>query len=123
VALELGGRASRVPAGAIGATRPGLGPGTPYFEDAPEPLRRSLARYDFENGGGGALSEVLAAARPRDTLTLWYLLSRADAAERPLVYDRLVALAPPPDGVTRDAVLALDARALDRWRDELEYDW
>ena len=77
VALERGGRESLVPAGAMCATRPGHGPGTPYFEDASDPLRTELARYDFEAGGGAALGTVLAAARPRDSLTLWYLLSSA----------------------------------------------
>jgi hypothetical protein len=123
VALELNNRESLVPAGALCATRPGRGPGTPYFEDASEPLRAALARYDFEAGGAAALEAVLAGARPRDSLTLWYLLARASADERPLVYDRLAALAPPPAGVTREAVLALDRDALDRWRSELEETW
>jgi hypothetical protein len=123
VALELGGRESLVPAGALCATRPGRGPGTPYFEDAPGALRDELTRYDFEAGGGPALAAVLYAARPRDSLTLWYLLSSASGDDRARVYDRLAAIAPPPEGVTRDAVLALDRRALDRWRSELESTW
>jgi hypothetical protein len=123
VALELGGRESLVPAGAACATRPGLGPGTPFFEDAPDALRAALARYDFEGGGAPALGDVLASARPRDTLTLWYLLARTTPTERPSVYDRLAALAPPPGGVDRDAVLALDAEALARWRERLEAEW
>src|SRR6185436_2070098 len=39
VSMELNGRESAVPAGAACATRIGVGPGTPYFEDAPENLR------------------------------------------------------------------------------------
>ena len=105
------------------APRPGHGPGTPYFEDAPDPLRAELARYDFEAGGSAALGAVLATARPRDSLTLWYLLSSAAGDERERVYDRLAKLAPPPEGVSREAVLALDREALDRWRSTLESTW
>ena len=42
VALELQNRESVVPAGAACETRPTLGPGTPYFEDASDVFRRSL---------------------------------------------------------------------------------
>ncbi len=31
------------------ATRPKVGPGTPYFEDAPEEFRSALARFDFDD--------------------------------------------------------------------------
>jgi hypothetical protein len=122
VALELDGRSSLVPAGAACATRPGRGPGTPFFVDAPEALRSALAQFDFESGGPEALATVLASARKRDTLTLWYLLARA-GEERGAVYDRLAALVPPPSGVTRERVLSLDEPALERWREELELIW
>src|SRR5438876_1202274 len=48
VALQLKDRESLVPAGAACATRPGIGPGTPYFEDASELFRTALAKLDFE---------------------------------------------------------------------------
>jgi hypothetical protein len=86
-------------------------------------MQSALVRYDFESGGADALGAVLGSARPRDSLTLWYLLARATPDERPVVFDRLAALSPPPDGVTREAVLALDPRALDRWRSSLESTW
>jgi len=35
--------------------------------------------------------------------------------ERPGVYDRLAALAPPPNGVTREGILRLDRTMLDAW--------
>ena len=124
VALEAGARDSIVPAGAACVTRPGTGPGTPYFEDAPAPLVAALSRLDFEQGGAAALDVVLAEARTRDTLTLWHLLSRVEAGEqRERVYGRLAALVPPPDGVTREGVLRLDRAMLDRWKDDLESKW
>ena len=75
VALETEARSAIVPAGAACMTQPGAGPGTPFFEDAPEAFVESLARFDFENDRA-ALDAVLAGARARDTLTLWHLLSR-----------------------------------------------
>jgi hypothetical protein len=123
VAFEFEGRESLVPAGATCHTRPGVGPGTPYFDDAPEPLLEALDAFDFHGGGAGALSAVLAESRVRDTLTLWHLLSRVDAGGRVRVYERMDALSPPPDGVSREQVLALDAESLRRWREELAWTW
>ena len=123
VALELKGRESIVPAGAICVTEPGKGPGTPYFDDASARFRDALARLDFQNGGAKALSIVLAEAREYDTLTLWHLLSRVSGAERSRVYERLATLIAPPQGVTRDGVLRLDKGMLDLWKQELEWAW
>jgi hypothetical protein len=119
----LHGRESVVPAGARCETRPGIGPGTPYFEDAPAVLRTALEQLDFENGGARALGVVLAGARRRDSLTLWHLLLKASPAEQDRVYDRLAALVPPPPGVTREGVLRRDPRMLDLWQAEVEMVW
>ena len=122
VALETETRESIVPAGAACLTQPGAGPGTPFFEDAPEALVEALARLDFENDPA-ALGAVLDGARERDTLTLWHLLSRVGADDRARVYERLASLAPPPAGVTREGVLSLDRAMLDAWKDNLEGTW
>jgi len=63
-----------------------------------------------------ALATILSAARPRDAMTLWYLLKRVDPKDRASVYDRMAALVTPPQDVTRDGVLNLDAQMLERWR-------
>lgn len=119
VSLEDGGRASLVQAGAACETRPGKGPGTPWFEDAAPKLREALARFDFEEGGDAAIDTVLTSARARDAITLWHLLRRADEAARKRVLTRLRVLAPPPKSVTDRDVLALDDKALGRWRDAI----
>jgi ferric-dicitrate binding protein FerR (iron transport regulator) len=123
VALELKGRESIVPAGAICVTEPGKGPGTPYFDDASARFREALSRLDFQNGGAKALSIVLAESREYDTLTLWHLLSRVSGAERSRVYERMASLITPPQGVTREGVLRLDKGMLDLWKKELEWAW
>ena len=125
VSLQLKDRESVVPAGAACATKPGIGPGTPYFEDASEQFRVALSRVDFERDMGDyvALGIVLSSARVRDTLTLWNLLPWVSSPERPLVYDRLAKLAPPPPGVTREGVLKLNQQMLDAWKEQLEFRW
>ena len=119
VSFELAGRESLVPEGASCVTRPGIGPGTPYYDDASERLREALARFDFAGGGTEALDMVVAEARRRDALTLWHLLVRTTGDDRGRVYDRLAGLVEVPEGVTREAVLAGDKRVLQLWWDEL----
>jgi len=131
VAFKRDGRESFIPEGAMCATRPGFGPGTPYFADASPAFRAALEVIDFGQSAAqraegptarqasGALNRLLASARPRDALTLWHLLARPDRdispPERALVYDRLAALAPPPSGVTRQGILSGDPRMRDLW--------
>ena len=121
--LEFNGRESLVPAGAICRTKTGDGPGTPYFEDAPAPLKRAVDDFDAGRDRVAALDVALKESRIRDTLTLWHLLSRVDGADRVRVYDRIAAFLPPPASVSRDQVLALDPDALRKWREELAWKW
>ncbi|MFP5261199.1 MAG: zf-HC2 domain-containing protein [Blastocatellia bacterium] len=123
VALVRDGRESYVPIGAMCETRPGVGPGTPYFEDVGERFRQALGEFDFENGGAAALDAVLSESRDKDTFTLWHLLQRVDGGERARVLDRMVALVGLPEGVTRQGVLSLDQRMLEDWKDELYRVW
>jgi hypothetical protein len=120
VSLVLKGRESIVPAGAECDSWPDVGPGTPYYEDAPESFRRALEKLDFENGGDQALEAVLSGARNRDALTLWYLLPRVDGDARSRIYERLVSFVPTPNHVTREGVLRLDEGMLNRWRNEFD---
>jgi FecR-like protein len=123
VALESKGRESLVPAGANCRTRSGAGPGTPYFSDASEGLQQALAAFDFEKGGSEVVRVILSESRVRDTLTLWHLLVRVDPDERVRVFNRMVELAPLPDGISREKVLDLDKDTLERWRQELAWKW
>lgn len=129
--VSLEGRDGRppalVPAGAVCESRPGIGPGTPRFADAPPAMHAALDRIDFGSGGGGGGGDdvriALAAARPRDSLSVWHLLRRVAAADRGAVYERLVEIAPPPAGVSREAVMALDEAALAPWEEALREEW
>jgi hypothetical protein len=123
VSYQWKGAESLVPAGASCRTRPKAGPGIPYFDDAPEPLKKAADAFAFEKGGNEALAIILSEARVRDTLTLWHLLSRVAAADRGRVFDRMAALSPSPSGVSREQVLQLDPAALKLWREDLAWKW
>ncbi len=128
VALQLKDRESMVPAGATCATRPGTGPGTPYFDDASENFRSALSKLDFGYAVDipdlqPPLEVVLAESRRRDTLTLWHLLSRVQENDRARVYERMAVLVSPPDGVTREGVMQLNEQMLQLWKDKLEKVW
>lgn len=122
-ALEWKGLASLVPAGAVCRTRPGLGPGTPYFEDAPAALRQAVDAFDAGGDRTAALDGILREARVRDTLTLWHLLSRVEADQRSRVYDRIAGLTAPPPTISRERALRLDQDTLRLLREELAWKW
>jgi ferric-dicitrate binding protein FerR (iron transport regulator) len=125
VGFKLNGHESFIPAGAVCATRPKTGPGTPYFEDASASFRHALTKFDFASitpqERNASLGILLVDARKQDALTLWHLLSRVSDAERAGVYDRLAVLAPPPKDVTREGILRLDQKMMDSWWNSLGY--
>ena|SRR5579864_3927713 len=125
VGFKLNGHESFIPAGAVCATRPKIGPGTPYFEDAAASFRDALTKFDFAKTTAqernALLGILLFDARKEDALTLWHLLSRVSDAERPGVYDRLAVLALPPADVTREGILRLDPKMMDSWWNSLGY--
>lgn len=123
VAFETDGRESLIPQGAMCETRPGVGPGTPRYEDAPSGYGEALTTLDFGRADAAtrqaALDVVLSRARRRDALTLWHLVASSTPEERARVVDRLAELAPPPPYVSRDAVLRGDRDHLALWWDAL----
>jgi hypothetical protein len=126
VALQVGKVETVVPAGAFCRTRPKTGPGSPFFETASEAFRSALDRVDADVDQGdrsAQLDVVLAESRARDALTLWHLLPRVETTLRGRIYDRLAEFAPPPPGVTRDGVVALDPGVLDRWKGRVSRLW
>jgi FecR protein len=126
VGFKSNGHESFIPAGAACATKPKVGPGTPYFENASSKFRSALARFDFEDNTPRQCAEDLAVvldeSRKRDALTLWHLLTRVEEGKRILVYDRLAKLAPPPSGTTKGGIMRLDQPMLDLWWNELGFD-
>lgn len=123
VSFQWKGVESLVPAGANCRTHPRIGPGIPYFEDAPEGLKQAVENFVLEKDRSGALNAILDQARVRDTLTLWHLLQRVDVQDRARVYDRIAALTPVPSGVSRERALQLVPETLKLWKDELAWKW
>jgi len=112
VAFEDHGKESFIPAHARCITRPGKGPGIPYYEDAPSELRAAVDSFDT-SADLSTVPVILASARQRDALTVWHLLRRVPVQDRDAVFDRLARLIQVPQGVTREQVLAGDQHAID----------
>ena len=123
VKLERDGREVIVPTNTKCRTRAGVGPGTPYAENASTELQDALNAFDFNHGGLESLRAVLKAATILDTITLWNLLFSSDKQNRGEVFDRLVEFVPPPTGVNRDGIIALDQRMLDVWKPSVQSRW
>ena len=126
VALELKDRESIVPTGAACQTRSGIGPGTPYFEDAGPEFLNALTELDFQSNAAAksrALNHLLQTARVKDTLTLWHLLSRVEGDERRRVFEKMTSLVDLPSDVTREGILKLDSAMLNKWKEKLEFYW
>jgi hypothetical protein len=124
VALQAKDRESIVPAGASCETEVGVGPGTPYFDDATPEFQNALRNFDKNSGSRSeAVASMLGQSRARDTLTLWHLLARVNDEDRALVYQKIAEFVPPPVGVTREGILRLDQKMLEQWRHSLEVVW
>lgn len=123
VGFEWRGQEAFIPAGAIDITRPGLGPGTPHFKDTSDAYKAALVTIDMHGGSAAdraaAVTRVLAESRPRDTVTLWHLLTRVDLDQRDRVFNRLAEFVPAPPEVTREGIRAGRREMLDRWWDKL----
>ncbi|MBV9222769.1 MAG: FecR domain-containing protein [Acidobacteriaceae bacterium] len=119
VAFQWHHRESFIPAGAACRTRPGHGPDTPYFLDAPEKLTKAVGRFDMADDAG-ALRNALNAARPRDAFTVWHLLTRTQGSQRGEVFDRFSELVKLPQTIDRAAIINGDQRAIDTAWNALE---
>lgn len=118
VGFHLNGHDSFIPAGAMCSTRPEIGPGIPYFEDASPTFRSAVDAFNnapqsASDDNWHQLEIILREARAKDGLTLWHLLSRTTGDARSQVYDRLALLVQPPAGVTREGVLQRNVQMLD----------
>ncbi len=121
VSLEGRGLRSYVPMGAEVVAAPGRGPGTPLASDASAALRQAVARFDAGDLGAGPA--LVAAAGPRDTVTLWNLLLRTAGEGREAAFRKLDEVSARPPGVSEAAVLAGDPEALEDWRRSLDGAW
>ena len=103
--------------------RPGSGPGTPHYADAPGDLQAALDQIDFApstpEAQAQAVDRILQLTRPQDALTLWHLLPRVNDRQQGRVFDALARLVPPPPDVTRAGIRDHNRAMLDAWWDKL----
>lgn len=124
VSFEAEGRRVLVPADASCRAWPGRGPGTPSWDRKGEAWRAAVERLDAREGAAEpALDLLLATEDPEDSLTLWHLLDHEDDTVRTRVFDRLVAVAPLPAGVSGAACRQGERASLDAWRASFEWSW
>ena len=132
VELSRNGYATVVPMGLVAEVDVSGRPGTPYPREIPNAARDALHRIDAGAAEAGDLDLLLealhrpddhASYRRRSAITLWHVVQRVTPEDRGRVYDRLTALYPAPDGVTREGMLALDRPMVERWRKALHPTW
>lgn len=132
VDLRQGDTFTLVPAGLVAEVAVGGRPGTPYPPSLADDAKAALRRLDAGAGTAADLELVVAALhgpsdfvtlRRQSGITLWHLLPRVSPELRGRVYQRLAQLSPPPDGVTREGILAPERPMLERWRRDLSPMW
>lgn len=124
VQFEIGMKQELAPAGMVIPIEPGIGPGTPYFEDAAPAFTEALAQFDSSKEPAARLSAlrtITQQARPRDTYTLLRLMRDATPEERGVLFDRAVQLRPPPAWVTREGIMRHEEAMMDAWVQSLGY--
>jgi hypothetical protein len=116
IEFESADRSVIVPAGAQAITRPGIGPGTPYFTDAVPAFKVAISEFDAHPDDAAqqsvALDHVLSSARLRDAFTLLNLFHEVTPEQRPRVLDGLASFVPIPAGYTRDDLLSMRQNAI-----------
>jgi len=123
VSLERDGRESEVPAGAVCRIDPEYGPGIPRYALSPAPYGALLDAVERGDRSAEIVARILASAPPADTLSLFHLLFRVDAAQRRAVVDAIIAREELPEGVDVDAVTRLDPAAIAAWREDIRWTW
>lgn len=119
VQFERGGVEVLVPQGAQAELHGRRAPGTPYASDAAPAFVAALRQIDAGQGTPAVVDRLLGSARPQDAITLVSLLARYPSLRAGPVFDRAAALL--PAGVTRAALAANGAHALDPWWRALPY--
>ncbi|QQS40202.1 MAG: FecR domain-containing protein [Acidobacteriota bacterium] len=123
VALETEGLESYVPAGAFCESRKGKKLGTPFFGNASDLLKKSLADFDFGDGGPNAIDTIIRESVRKDTLTLWHLLEKVPEAKRAEIVAKILEYLELPEGVTVDGLIRLDEKMMMDLRSDLEVLW
>lgn len=123
VALENDGVESIVPALASAVTKKGKGIGMPVADSASDSFRNAVMVFDFGERRDEAFAKILEEARVVDSLTIWHMFARVDESRRGDVFEALASRVKPPSKVTKDGIVRLDRKMLERWWAEVENAW
>ena len=130
VEFEAGGQRKYVPAGAYCVARPGQGPGTPRFENAPASLAEAVDAFDAAAKEPAAARETLATKvlekveSPTDTLVAWHLLQDPDDSIAVRAEQHLIRSAGAPyNSVCRATNTRPCEKDVERWREHLARSW
>jgi hypothetical protein len=125
VELEKYGLQSLIPEGAQAELDSKSGPGTPFDDHATAQFRAALKAIDALGqsvpANDPAIEQLAEAASAKDAITLISLLTRYPQLADTAIYDRAIAVLPPPDGLTRDAVRNKNPALMDDWWHKLPY--
>ena len=125
VELEKYGLQSLIPEGAQAELDSKSGPGTPFDDHATAQFRAALKAIDALGRSvlatDPAIEQLAEASSAKDAITLISLLTRYPQLADTPIYDRAIALLPPPDGLTRDAVRYKNQVLMDDWWRKLPY--
>jgi hypothetical protein len=98
--------------------------GIPVFGDAP---LRLAGLYSDPHVTSLRLTSAAGfielSNRPKDSLTLFYLLYRFDGKTREAIWEKLITLVPPPSGVTKELALRLDKKTMEIYLEKLKPIW
>jgi hypothetical protein len=125
VELEKNGLQSLIPEGALAELDSKSGPGTPFDGHATAQFRAALKAIDALGravpANDPAIEQLAKASSAKDAITLISLLTRYPQLADTPIYDRAIAVIPPPDGLTRDAVRHKNPVLMDDWWRKLPY--
>jgi ferric-dicitrate binding protein FerR (iron transport regulator) len=125
VELEKYGLQSLIPEGAQAELDSKSGPGTPFDDHATAQFRAALKAIDTLGrsvpANDPAIEQLAKASSAKDAITLISLLTRYPQLADTPIYDRAIAVIPPPDGLTRDAVRYKNQVLMDDWWRKLPY--
>jgi hypothetical protein len=125
VELEKYGLQSLIPEGAQAELDSKSGPGTPFDDHATAQFRSALKAIDALGrsvpADDPAIEQLVIASSAKDAITLISLLTRYPQLADTPIYDRAIAVIPPPDGLTRDAVRNKNSALMDDWWHTLPY--
>jgi len=99
----------------------GGGVSIPYYSNSGSNLKALLEEYLFNGKRGLILNGIIELSTKKESITLWNLLQRVKPKHRSTVYEKLYALVPHSDSVTKNDLLDLAQDPLQIWFEEIEW--